>query len=159
MADQAINALSTKTAPETSDQLLLVDTGEPQLIDYDKLADAILNKITSKNYALDAGQMTLLAALNKLNSDKISNDRFTVQHIYYEDTKVSELGGLDACVRDALNNTILKDGAFYGTFVAGIQYLMIGYRYSNAAYGAVILFGYNNSTERWNINNGEVIKA
>lgn len=67
MEDQAINALSTKTAPETSDQLLLVGAGEPQLIDYDKLADAILNKITSKNYALDAGQMTLLAALNKLN--------------------------------------------------------------------------------------------
>ena len=73
MADQAINALSTKTAPETSDQLLLVGTGEPQLIDYDKLADAILNKITSKNYALDAGQMTLLAALNKLNSDSFSS--------------------------------------------------------------------------------------
>lgn len=73
MADQAINALSTKTAPETSDQLLLVGTGEPQLIDYDKLADAILNKITSKNYALDAGRMTLLAALNKLNSDRIRN--------------------------------------------------------------------------------------
>lgn len=73
MADQAINALSTKTAPETSDQLLLVGTGEPQLIDYDKLADAILNKITSKNYALDAGQMTLLAALNKLNSDSLPN--------------------------------------------------------------------------------------
>lgn len=72
MADQAINALSTKTAPETSDQLLLVGAGEPQLIDYDKLADAILNKITSKNYALDAGQMTLLAALNKLNSDSLS---------------------------------------------------------------------------------------
>lgn len=72
MADQAINALSTKTAPETSDQLLLVGAGEPQLIDYDKLADAILNKITSKNYDLDAGQMTLLAALNKLNSDSLS---------------------------------------------------------------------------------------
>ena len=71
MADQTINALSTKTAPETSDQLLLVGAGEPQLIDYDKLADAILNKITSKNYALDAGQMTLLAALNKLNSDMV----------------------------------------------------------------------------------------
>lgn len=73
MADQAINALSTKTAPETSDQLLLVGAGEPQLIDYDKLADAILNKITSKNYALDAGQMTLLAALNKLNSESFNN--------------------------------------------------------------------------------------
>ena len=71
MADQAINALSTKTTPETSDQLLLVGAGEPQLIDYDKLADSILNKITSKNYALDAGQMTLLAALSKLNSDMV----------------------------------------------------------------------------------------
>lgn len=70
MADQAINALSTKTAPETSDQLLLVGAGEPQLINYDKLADAILNKITSKNYALDAGTMTLPAALNALNGNK-----------------------------------------------------------------------------------------
>jgi len=82
MADQAINALSTKTAPETSDQLLLVGTGEPQLIDYDKLADAILNKITSKNYALDAGQMTLLAALNKLNSDCSKTKVFTMQTEY-----------------------------------------------------------------------------
>ena len=73
MADQAINALSTKTAPETSDQLLLVGAGEPQLIDYDKLADAILNKITSKKYALDAGTMTLPAALNALNGKKESN--------------------------------------------------------------------------------------
>lgn len=69
MADQAINALSTKTAPETSDQLLLVGAGEPQLIDYDKLADAILNKITSKKYALDAGTMTLTEALNALNGN------------------------------------------------------------------------------------------
>lgn len=118
----------------------------------DKMATAVISKLETNN-------KTIIGAINALNSDKISNDRFTVQHIYYEDTKVSELGGLDACVRDALNNTILKDGAFYGTFVAGIQYLMIGYQYSNAAYGAVILFGYNNSTERWNINNGEVIKA
>lgn len=76
MADQAINALSTKTAPETSDQLLLVGAGEPQLIDYDKLADAILNKITSKNYALDAGTMTLTAALNALNGNLGSHNTF-----------------------------------------------------------------------------------
>lgn len=76
MADQAINALSTKTAPETSDQLLLVGAGEPQLIDYDKLADAILNKITSKKYALDAGTMTLTAALNALNGKSLKCKRF-----------------------------------------------------------------------------------
>lgn len=73
MEDQVINALSTKTAPETSDQLLILGTGEPQLIDYDKLADAILNKITSKNYALDAGTMTLTAALNALNGKSLIN--------------------------------------------------------------------------------------
>lgn len=78
MADQAINALSTKTAPETSDQLLLVGAGEPQLIDYDKLADAILNKITSKNYALDAGTMTLPAALNALNGNTLKAN--TINH-------------------------------------------------------------------------------
>ena len=158
MADQAIKALSTKTAPETSDQLLLVGTGEPQLIDYDKLADAILNKITSKNYALDAGTMTLPAALNALNGNKISNTRFAVQHIHYTDPKVAELGGLDACVKDALNNTILKDGAFYGTFIAGHQYLMIGYRYVDGKYGCIILFDYNNN-ERWSIINGKVTKS
>lgn len=78
MADQAINALSTKTAPETSDQLLLVGAGEPQLIDYDKLADAILNKITSKKYALDAGTMTLPAALNALNGNTLKAN--TINH-------------------------------------------------------------------------------
>lgn len=96
MADQAINALSTKTAPETSDQLFLVGTGEPQLIDYDKLADAILNKITSKNYALDAGQMTLLAALNKLNSETGK------MYVNYNETDLNELYStiqtISACV-------------------------------------------------------------
>lgn len=89
MADQAINALSTKTAPETSDQLLLVGAGEPQLIDYDKLADAILNKITSKNYDLDAGTMTLTAALNALNGNsktKISTIQTEYGYLYLKRT-------------------------------------------------------------------------
>lgn len=89
MADQAINALSTKTAPETSDQLLLVGAGEPQMIDYDKLADAILNKITSKNYALDAGTMTLPAALNALNGNsktKISTIQTEYGYLYLKRT-------------------------------------------------------------------------
>lgn len=92
MADQAINALSTKTAPETSDQLLLVGTGEPQLIDYDKLADAILNKITSKNYALDAGQMTLLAALNKLNSESLIGNVTTIDDSTFDYNSFTKTG-------------------------------------------------------------------
>ena len=102
MADQAINALSTKTAPETSDQLLLVGAGEPQLIDYDKLADAILNKITSKKYALDAGQMTLLAALNKLNSDTIKAN--TINHKSFDLNNYTVTGLYDT--RGTLPSTI-----------------------------------------------------
>ena len=68
MADQMINGLPVKTAPQTGDKLLIIGTAEEQLIDYDKLADAILNKLTSKSFTLDQGTMTLLAALNALNS-------------------------------------------------------------------------------------------
>lgn len=112
MADQAINALSTKTAPETSDQLLLVATGEPQLIDYDKLADAILNKITSKNYALDAGQMTLLAALNKLNSDmtgKIHSLSTDCGYLYFRKSAdaVSVFGTLKVTNQNNIDNTTI----------------------------------------------------
>ena len=74
MADQNITALPVATAPESSDQLLLVGATEEKLIDYDKLADAILQKLTSKQYTLDQGTKTLPAALNELNS----NTRFDV---------------------------------------------------------------------------------
>ena len=118
----------------------------------DKMSTAVISKLETNN-------KTIIGALNTLNSDKISNNKFAVQHIRYEDSEVIELGGLDACMRDALNNTIQKDGAFYGTFTANIQYLMLGYRYANGTYGVVILFGYNNSTERWNINDGKITKV
>ena len=108
MADQAINALSTKTAPETSDQLLLVGTGEPQLIDYDKLADAILNKITSKNYALDAGQMTLLAALNKLNSESLNF--FNKTGAYDGKTTTFKLKKLTSQPQEFIITTFFRNG-------------------------------------------------
>lgn len=73
MADQAINALPTQSAPKSSDQLVLVGAAEETLIDYEKLADAILNKLTSKTFTLDAGQKTIIQALNTLNSDSLPN--------------------------------------------------------------------------------------
>lgn len=69
MADQNITALPVSTTPASSDQLLLVGATEEKLIDYDKLADAILQKLTSKQYTLDQGTKTLPAALNELNSN------------------------------------------------------------------------------------------
>lgn len=73
MADQMINGLPVKTAPQTGDKLLIIGTAEEQLIDYDKLADAILTKLTSKTFTLDQGSKSLVAALNELNSKFASN--------------------------------------------------------------------------------------
>ena len=72
MADQNITALPVSDTPASSDQLLLVGATEEKLIDYDKLADAILNKLTSKNFSLDQGTMPLIRALNELNSKTLS---------------------------------------------------------------------------------------
>ena len=72
MADQNITALPVSDTPASSDQLLLVGATEEKLIDYDKLADAILNKLTSKNFSLDQGTMPLIRALNELNSNRLT---------------------------------------------------------------------------------------
>ena len=72
MTDQNITALPVATSPTSSDQLLLVGATEEKLIDYDKLADAILTKLTSKQYTLDQGTKTLPAALNELNSNRVA---------------------------------------------------------------------------------------
>lgn len=68
------NALSKKTTPSGTDDLLLFDdsSNSGTKIDYDDLADAILNKLTSKTYANQVGgssAATLLAQLATLNSN------------------------------------------------------------------------------------------
>lgn len=78
MADQNITALPVAAAPASSDQLLLVGATEEKLIDYDKLADAILQKLTSKTFTLDQGVMTLLKALNELNSKRFKADSYII---------------------------------------------------------------------------------
>lgn len=92
MADQNITALPVSTTPETSDQLLLVGATEEKLIDYDKLADAILNKLTSKKFSLDQGTMPLISALNQLNSNG-----FFIKHVNESDADNITKPGLYRC--------------------------------------------------------------
>ncbi len=68
MADQKVNELPAKASPVTGDKMLVIGAAEESLIDYDQLADAILNKLINKTFTLDQGTKTLLAALNELNS-------------------------------------------------------------------------------------------
>ena len=87
MADQNITALPVATSPASSDQLLIVGATEEKLIDYEKLADAILAKLTSKTFALDQGTKSLVAALNELNSkpflryEKAFGESLTIKNV------------------------------------------------------------------------------
>lgn len=67
------NEYPVKTTPKDADKFMLYSAEDAanKLIDYDKLADAVLNKLTSKTFGLDQGTMTLPAALNQLNSNRL----------------------------------------------------------------------------------------
>ena len=62
-------SLPSKTSPSNADMFLLEDTEDTKKINYGALADAILNKLTSKTYSgLDTSAKNLVSALNELNS-------------------------------------------------------------------------------------------
>lgn len=95
MPDQKINEIPEKNTPASSDRLLLVGPAEESLIDYDKLADAMLNKLTSKTYSLDQGEKTLIAALDELNSKT-----FLLKH------------GIEIDIDEDLNN-LVEPGTYF----------------------------------------------
>lgn len=86
------NEYPAKTTPKDADKFMLYSAEDAanKLIDYDKLADAVLNKLTSKTFGLDQGTMTLPAALNQLNSNCLvsvdadsENINLRIKKIYY----------------------------------------------------------------------------
>ncbi|OUN68598.1 hypothetical protein B5G11_12600 [Drancourtella sp. An57] len=113
MADQKINALPTKTAPITGDKCLMSGAAEEYLIDYDKLATAILNKLTSKTFTLDQGTKTLIAAVNELNSKS-----FSVSNIA---TDVSQLDDIEETTVSYVSGALIEEKSVYG-FAITIAY-------------------------------------
>lgn len=130
MADQNITALPATTTPESSDQLLLVGAAEEKLIDYDKLADAILGKIASKNFTLDQGNKTLLQALNELNSKALAEYAIDVTISGTKLTaKFSDLGELDICTlfifivvgNDCYLSVQINHSTIYASHIVSVQ--------------------------------------
>lgn len=119
----------------------------------DKMATAVISKLETNN-------KTIIGAINALNSDKLSKSTLFVGNVYYSDDQVASIGGFEACLMDAINkNKIPTNGPFYGTFTAGMRHLMLGYRYDSGNYGVILLYKYDGSTIRWNINAGNITKT
>lgn len=68
---QNANGLTKVTEIPKGKELIFIDpaTNEGGIITLEDLTTQILNKLTSKIFTLDQGNMTLLAALNQLNSN------------------------------------------------------------------------------------------
>ena len=115
MADQNITALPVATSPASSDQLLIVGATEEKLIDYEKLADAILAKLTSKTFALDQGTKSLVAALNELNSKTLSALRQVDGNV--EDWNNIASPGIYSGNGSTSKNTPIEDTIWINAFV------------------------------------------
>ena len=72
---QNANGLTKVTEVPTGKELIFVDptTNEGGIITLEDLTTQILNKLTSKIFTLDQGNITLIEALNKLNSNTSIN--------------------------------------------------------------------------------------
>jgi hypothetical protein len=65
MADMKITEYNSHNAPATGDQFFMIGTSEEYRIDYDALASAILDKLTTKTYSgISNNVIDAIAALN-----------------------------------------------------------------------------------------------
>lgn len=64
------NALPSQDTPTSEHGLILIneETNVGERINYDKLADAILNKLTEKKYTIGTSNTDIISALTSLNS-------------------------------------------------------------------------------------------
>lgn len=102
------------------------------------------------------GNGTVTDALSVLNSKALID----TSAIYYKDSEYNALGGIDACVKDAVTkNRFPKNGTFFKNFTAGTRYLAVGYRYENGTYGLIVLYKFGMKLDyRYSIQNGAFSK-
>ena len=137
MADQKINALPTKTAPVTGDKCLMSGAAEEYLIDYDKLATAILNKLTSKTFTLDQGTKTLIAAINELNSKTSNEIKFA-----YKTYPVDSFENVSAMLRQCADDMPSDSKTYIVRIVYGSVFTAIIQSYDDDTYRAVFAISY-----------------
>ena len=81
---QDANGLTKVTQIPAGKELMFIDptTNEGGIITLEDLTKQILNGLLSQTFALDAGQKTIIQALNTLNSDCSKTKVFTMQTEY-----------------------------------------------------------------------------
>ena len=134
------NEYPAKTTPKDADKFMLYSAEDAanKLIDYDKLADAVLNKLTSKTFGLDQRTMTLPAALNQLNSNSFPYRNITSltdeRNVQFRFSVVENITVGTKTIPVYTKGIIMAytDAVMIGVFGAGdTSELYIGYRSQN----------------------------
>lgn len=154
MADVYVNALTTLSSePTSTDSVVCVNrsTNEGQIIDYNLLADVILNKITSKTYSsLTTTSKLLTGAINELDADVASLNSSMGSKANY--ITVSTTGTWDSS--DAPEAFIAGMASTSRTYIgrieaaAGAKCAAIGIKASDSA-AAVLIFTYSSAVHFW----------
>lgn len=153
------NEYTTGTDLDDTDEFMILDTSAKanKRTLLSKLADYVLGKLADKVFEkLETQNKTILGALNELNSKA----QIDTSEIYYQDSEFFALGGIDACVKDAVTkNRFPKNGTFFKNFIAGSRYLAVGYRYENGTYGLIVLYKFGMKLDyRYSIEKGILSK-
>lgn len=132
------NEYPAKTIPKDADKFMLYSAEDSanKLIDYDKLADAVLDKLTSKQFTLDQGTKTLLSALNELNSNALRSI-----DVDYGDITIDHTGFTDLASKMPQTGTVCMATIKYYGNITPINAINV-YATSSASYA----FGAPNTT-------------
>ena len=132
MANKIISNLTPKTSPAADDVLAIEDTEATKKIDYNALADAILNKLTSKTYSVAGSTQTLISAIDALNSNltagavKYSNYKSGVTSVAIDTRKTTLVSGVTyvVFVRAYSSSTIVKNNVYIITLLDNDEWAM-----------------------------------
>ena len=137
---QNANELTKVTEIPKGKELIFIDptTNEGGIITLEDLTTQILKNLTSQTFALDQGNMTLLAALNQLNSNSSG-----LKFIDGGTIAQAEAQSADQAAQIVFDNKIpVSEGIIvFVNFIFAFRYSMIVQKYGRGDYGAYILFG------------------
>lgn len=91
---QDANGLTKVTQIPAGKELMFIDptTNEGGIITLEDLTKQILNGLTSQIFALDAGQKTIIQALNTLNSESLIGNVTTIDDITFDYNSFTKTG-------------------------------------------------------------------
>ena len=147
------NEYPAKTTPKDADKFMLYSAEDAanKLIDYDKLADAVLNKLTSKTFGLDAGTMTLPAALNQLNSNSFRWTRIDYPNSDKPLEKLNSPSLIFGMGKILPYTLIFVDSEGDSDLKGGVS-IVYGFMYEDDRYGAQIAMHYSGTIRKRNKN-------